>query len=62
MSHKTTNNTPPHSDGEITKKKPRSMWKSLISIEIERKRRRGVISGQKLTQNHPSMKKFEEKT
>jgi len=61
--HKTTNNKPPHLDDEITKKKPRYMWKTIILIEIERKRwRGGVISGQKLTQNQPSMKKLEEKT
>jgi len=35
------NNTPPHSDDKITKKKPISIWKSLIYIKIERKRWRG---------------------
>jgi len=32
--HKTTNNKPPHLDDEITKKNFRSMWKTLIYIEI----------------------------
>jgi hypothetical protein len=36
------------------------MWKSLILIKERKKRFRGVILGQKSTQNHPSqwMKKW----
>jgi len=34
MPYKMANNTPPHLDNGITKKKPRFTWKSLIWIEI----------------------------
>jgi len=44
MPHKTTNNTPPHSNDEITKKKPRSMWKiTYLDWIREKKIKRGDL-------------------